>query len=162
MTLYQLTAEFSDLAARLTDEPDEFQIEQIEANEEAIRAKAEGYVAVWRTLEAEAETMKAEADRLADLAKKRRNGAQRLKDRLAYCLDACGIDRLPTPLGRLSVANAGRPSIRWMGDITEAPLEFTKVKSETVIDSDAALAAYKAGTLPAGFRASVTRYVRVS
>ena len=160
MTLYQLTDEAADLANRLGDEPTDADLEAIGTNEEAFRAKAASYVAVWRTLETEAETMRLEARRLSELAAKRENGADRLKRRIAWALDTLGIDKLPTELGRLSVANASRPSIRWDGDLADLPDGFRKI--ETKLDSDAALDSYKAGTLPKGFSVKTSRYVRVS
>lgn len=161
LTLYQLTADHMALADRLAEsgELSDEDARLIEANETALESKAGGYVAIWRSLDAEAEAYEAEARRLQELARHRRNGAKALRDRLVYCLDTAGITRLATPLGNLAVCNASRPSFK-VDDVAELPAEL--VKTTVSLNDAAALAAYKAGTLPACVRASVTRYVRVS
>lgn len=162
LTLYALVGEQIDLANELA-ETGELSPEAeaaIDANAEALEAKAGGYVAIWRTLDSEAEAMEAEARRLSDLARHRRNGAKALKARLVWALDTCGIQRLVTPLGKLAVCNASRPSFAVLGDAAELPTGLQKVT--VALDDRAALEAWKAGTLPAGVRAAVSRYVRVS
>lgn len=162
MNLFELSSDFLALADRLTaDEVDESALAAIGANEDSLRAKAGGYLAVSRTLRAEAETMRAEARRLAELARRREAGADRLEARLVYCLDLCRIDRLPTPLGAIRVQAAGRPAIAWPGGVESIPAGFTKVKTEYRLDADKALAAWKAGSLPAGFQVTTTRSLRV-
>lgn len=127
-TLFQLSAERLALLDRIADTGELSPEDEaaIAASEDDLRAKGADYIAVWRQLDAEAETMRAEARRLSDMASKRKRGAERVRERLAFCLDACKIDRLPTPLGTLRVQQASRPAITW-DSAEDIPEEFRKV-----------------------------------
>lgn len=135
-TLHALTSDLLALADRLSE--GELTVEDeamVEATEEALSAKAAGYLAVARQLDTEAEGMRGEARRLSEMAAKREAGAARLRSRLAYCMDLAKIDRLPTPLGTLRVQQASKPSFEWEGEgeIPEAlrtvVVSFSKTKA---------------------------------
>ncbi len=160
LSLYTLSADFAALADELTADEVPAPIEErIDTLNLAIEAKVGGCVQVWRTMEAEAEAYRGEAKRLATMAQVRERAAERLKGYVSRSLDTAGITRVVTDVGKVSVGNASRPSIRWTGD-GEPPEGFTRVKVE--LDGDAALKAHKSGTLPEGFTVSLSRVVRVS
>ncbi len=160
LALYTLTSEFAALADTLTGDEVPPDVEaSIDGLQLAIEAKVGGCVAVWQTMEREADAYRAEAKRLATMAQVRERGAERLKAYVARSLDLAGIGRVVTDVGKVSVSNASRPSIRWAGD-GEPPEGFARVKVE--LDGTAAYAAHKAGTLPDGFTVELSRVVRVS
>ncbi len=159
--LYQLSAEFAALADELTADEVPAPIEdRIDALNLAIEAKVGGCVQVWRSMEAEAEAYRGEARRLAAMAQAREKAAERLKSYVSRSLDTAGIARVVTDVGKVSVGNASRPSIRWAGADVDPPVNFQRIKVE--LDGAAALAAHKAGMLPEGFEVSLSRVVRVS
>ena len=158
MKLYEITGQLAALADGLGEEvPADLEL-QLDALSLALEEKAAGCVKVWRTLEAEADGFRGESQRLAKMAGVRESAAARLKAYVARCLDAAGIAKLPSDVGKLSVRTASRPTIRWAGD-GELPTEFARI--ETKLDYEKAAAAFKAGTLPDGFNASQSRFVQV-
>ncbi len=161
-TLYELASDMLALADRLTaDDLSDADLCVIEANETALAEKAGGYIAISRNLDSEAEQMRAEARRLSELAARRERGAERLRARLAWCLDACKIERLPTPLGTVRVQAASRPTIRWEGNPMEFPPQFQRVKVE--LDGTKAYDAWRmTKALPEGFTVEFSRGIRVS
>jgi hypothetical protein len=72
--------------------------------------KAGGYVAVIRRLRTSAEGAKAEADRIADHAKRYERSAERIEARMLAAMLARDEKRIDTPLGTVSVRrNSARP-----------------------------------------------------
>lgn len=159
--LYDLAAEFAALSDTLTADEVPPDVEAgIDALNLAIEAKVGGCVAVWRTLESEAEAFRSESRRLAAMAQARERGAERLKAYVARSLDTAGIPRVVTDIGKVSVGNASRPSIRWTGD-GDPPVGLRKVKIE--LDGTEAYKWWKGGMLPEdGFAVETSRVVRVS
>lgn len=162
MRLYELTNEFAALADRLVDGEISVGVAaSLDALTLGIEEKVAGCVAVYRTFEAEAEGIESEVKRLEAMAKTRRNRAKELKNYLVSCLTTAGIDKVMTPIGKVSVCRAGRPSISWADeDLTTLPDEFVRVKRE--LDGNKAYSAYREGTLPGGFVVEFAKYPRVS
>lgn len=121
-TLYDITEDCARLLAALEaidamDMPEEDRKaahDALEAEywgaEGDLAVKAEGYVKVARGMEARAAVRKAEADRLAALAKSDKGQADRMKARLQEKLDLLGYDTkhpLQTALYRLNVQGNG-------------------------------------------------------
>ncbi len=160
--LYQLSAEFAALSDVLTGDEIPPDIEAgIDALNLAIEAKVGGCVQVWRSMEAEAEAYRGEARRLAAMAQAREKAAERLKAYVSRSLDTAGIARVVTDVGKVSVGNASRPSIRWTRDVEELPAELVRFKTE--LNGTAAYDAWKIGMLPdEGFEVTTSRVVRVS
>lgn len=156
--LYELSAEFAAFADRLSEEvPPEIETE-LDALTLALEDKAACCVKLWRTWEAEAEGFRGEAARLAKMASVRENAAARLKAYVCRCLDAAGIAKVTTDVGKLSVRTASRPSIKWVGD-DELPAELMRIRVE--LDGAKAFDLWKAGALPDGFEIIHSRFVQV-
>ncbi len=164
MKLYVLATHFRALADRLlqseTGELSDTDLASLNELEMAMPVKIGSCVAVYRELETEAEGIKAEADRLAKLAKARMNAADRLKAYVRDCMDEAGIPSIKTDLGKVQVQEAGRPSIKWTGTTDEIPDDYKRVKVE--FNGEAAYQTWKAlGTLPEGCEVKKSRFIRV-
>lgn len=159
MRLYEISAQMRNILDRIDDEvPLDLEAE-LHRLEGTLADKARNYVAAWCELECEAEAMQAESDRLHSLSKSRRTTAAKLKTTLLFHLDALGIDRVDTDLGKIRPQRASRPSIRWDG-AGPVPSEFARFKVE--LDGTKAQEALKAGSLPEGFSVEYSRFIRVS
>lgn len=100
MTLYELEGQWKMLW-ELADDPEideETFADTLEALEGEIEVKAEGYAKIIRTLEAEAEAMKAEAARLELAAKARKNRADKMLLDLQNAMTMTGKPKFRTDL----------------------------------------------------------------
>lgn len=120
---------------------------EFEAKHDAIRAVMNG-------LEGRIERRKAEAKRIADLAKRDEATHERLCKWLMLGMRAAGVRRIETDdFVTAIVKNGGKPSVKFEGDISELPILWTKTKIETVLDRDFILDAFEKGLpLPAGVK----------
>ncbi|MBQ0074511.1 MAG: siphovirus Gp157 family protein [Prevotella sp.] len=116
--LYELTAEYRELLMMLEDSEtaDEVIIDTLEAVEGELEIKAEGYVKVIRSMEADAKALMEEADRLAEKAAVVKNRIEKLKLALQMALIATGHDDregVQAGLYRIKLVNNGgqRPLI---------------------------------------------------
>ncbi len=100
MTLYDLTAEMLDLSELLTsgDIDEQAYADTLESLQFDTEQKLEGYAKLIRSMEAEADAYKAEADRFAAKRKARENAAARLKERIAVHLSSTGQTKAPAGL----------------------------------------------------------------
>jgi hypothetical protein len=160
--LYELTTEYRLLADLILagdgDEVPENVSATLDRIEGDLSDKVRNIVALRREWITEAEGLRAEAARLAAMAKARENAADRLQAYCVRCLDAAGVESVRTDLGRVQVQAASRPSIRWDGE-GSIPDDFTRTKVE--LDGQAAYEAWKDGWLPEGFRVERSRGLRV-
>lgn len=161
LRLYDLPAEFAAIDAAITDLDGELTpelAERLDHLECTLEDKVEAIASLVRTAEAEADYFASEADRLANRKRSATNKASRLKDYLKQNLEALGRDRVKTPRFTVRLQNNSGPSIAW---VAEAPIPdgFQRVRVE--LDGDAARQAWKAGTLPAGFKVVTGRHLRI-
>lgn len=146
MTLYHLTMEYADLADALEAETDEEYAEELEtrlaALGEEIGDKGEGYARLIKNLEAEADGLKAEIDRLSALKKRRENAVERLKGNLLSCMKMVGADKINTSIGKWSVRK-NPPSVVIL-DESRIPDEYL-IPQPAKVDKRRILDAYKQG-----------------
>ena len=164
-TLYSLADELRRIGDELESNGGELTPEleaALNATEGAFEAKVEACLCLAQEREQAAEAAKAEAARLADLASSRTKAVDRLRLYVKQQMEAAGRLKVETPLFKVAVQNASRPSIRWTWDMEALPEAFVKVIPATSkLDSDAALKAYKEGHLPEGFEVSTSTFLRV-
>lgn len=106
-SLYELTAEFSDLAYLLEQEDaDEAEITaKLEEVEKDIDTKADGYARIVRNWAAEAEGLASEIDRLTKRRKAVESAAERLKRYLQNAMLMTGKTAIATSIGKWSIRN---------------------------------------------------------
>jgi hypothetical protein len=127
-TLYDLTAEWTDLSAALTESAGEI-TDEIEARLDALGtlegAKVDSYALVVRSFEAHATACRAEATALIAKATVAENAAKRLKARLLDYLTARGLEELRGTIWKAKrTANGGKQPLTLLVDPDDLPPEY--------------------------------------
>lgn len=151
MNLYEISAELLDLSHALDEE--DFSDEQRDAAiAEYLRTgnvvdKVDGYCCLVRNLSGQAAARKAEATRMADLARTDQNKAERLKDRLLWFLrDVAQVKHMSTDRFNLTVAdNGGAVPLIVPPDPSDWPVEFVREVRSEMLDKEAVRKALEAG-----------------
>lgn len=124
-------------------EPDSVEVQQalrdIVTAEGDVHGKAEKVGLYYRSLVAEAEAAKAEADRLVKLAKSRTNRADSLKNYLLHHLVSLGIEEVKSPICPIKVKN--NPWSVHVENAENLPPEYQRKKVIVEADKKALLAA---------------------
>ena len=131
MTLYDLTADYMELQEMMEDDiSDDALIDSMESIEGLYEDKIDGYAAVIRTLEAEANAYKEEADRMANKAKVIRNNINRMKKAMQESMMQTGLRKIKGK--RFTVAiqkNGGKaPFVLTWQDANTLPDELVERK----------------------------------
>lgn len=131
LTLHEITEELRALqdaliesGGEITDEMEEGFDALLEMEED----KTDGYIAVIRSLEEEAEALKREEKRLKKRRKARESSADSMKERLRMAMDIRGEEKREATLGTLRVQTASRRSVVIDVDEEELPEEFIRVR----------------------------------
>lgn len=121
-----------------------------------------------RSLIAEAEGVKVEADRLAQLQRQKENAAKRLKEYLRRHMEARGKSKIATPLVTARIQkNGGNPSVKAISESLIEELfasgsKFAAQKIEYVLATDTIIAAVKNGEeIPEGITVERGTHLRV-
>ena len=128
-TLWDWTEAAGTIAAAL-DNPDELDaaLDVFLADNADLQAKLDGYAGLIRDLEAKSAARKAEADRLAEIAKADATKADTLKARLHTFMQAVGRDKIETAHYRLGVVTCGgKLALRLPEDPATLPKAFTEM-----------------------------------
>lgn len=145
MTLYDITGsvlKLQDLLLAGEIEEDTYN-DTMESVLSDFANKADDYGKVLKNLEADAEAIKKEKDRLAAKEKTIKNGIKNLKDRLLMCMEASGQTEINGEVFRIK---RGKPSMVLPEDLTvnDVPKEYLKY-AEPTIDKVGLLRAVKEG-----------------
>jgi FtsZ-binding cell division protein ZapB len=127
----------------------------------ALQEKVRSTVAVIRHLRTLGESCKEERERLQARERSLSNQAEALERYLLRCMAHEEVSRVVTDIAAVSRVTNSRPSIRWSWVDREIPEPFRKVKEVVSMDGQAALEAYKAGTLPEGFEVELSEHLRI-
>jgi hypothetical protein len=104
LTLYTIAAEHRALADRLQNmDLDEAAIADTLEAESSLVEKSQSVAFVIRNLESFADAVKAEADAMADRAKRVRNRADAVKKYLHQCMNLAGVQKIEHPQFTISV-----------------------------------------------------------
>ena len=127
-TLYELTGEVLELKDLLSDpEVDEQTVlDTLEGVQGELEAKAEDYVKVMRTLDAEAKAFDAEADFFRQKALVRKNNIKRMKEALLNAMILTGHESSGLNAGQFTLKvqkNGGLAPLKITGEV---PDELTK------------------------------------
>jgi hypothetical protein len=116
--LRDLTAAYHDVYNQLddTDDPERI-ITALTAINEAIEIKAGNIATFIQSLDAEAQVIKAEEERLSARRKAVENKKARIKDYLQYELESAGMDKIKLPT--ITISLQANP---WAVDITDESL----------------------------------------
>ena len=163
MKLYQLTEDYQRLldAAALTDNEDDrmaFQ-DTLEGIAGEIHQKIIGCAGVVRTLEAHAEMVKAEADRLSKKSKALEANAESLRKYMQGAMDVSGLAKVDGDLFTVSIQQ-NNPKV--LIDAEELiPQVYKRVETVTSISKKEILDALKAGREIPGARMERGKSLRI-
>lgn len=133
-TLYELTGNYLILAEML-DDPDADPItvmDTMDAIEGELDEKAENYGRIIRNLEAEAEAIRTEVDRLSRRRKTIDNNIDSLKKRLQMAMELTNRPKIDTPLFKFYIQKNAPSVVLDVEDLTELPPEWLTYREPTV------------------------------
>jgi len=131
-SIFEITADvevLGKLIARLEEEevPDEERLVRLGAfliyKEKLLREKVDGYVSVYRSLEARKNARRAEAGHLQELARYDENHMKRLKEAVKFVSERLGQPKLEGKTRSITVSTSKRPAID-ITDLNLVPQEF--------------------------------------
>ena len=137
-TLYQIEAAYQQLEEQLIEAGGEITPEQADRlailTEQELPAKAEGYVKIIKTWEAEVKAIDEEIKRLQNLKKTRQNAKKRLTEALSQALRTFGLSKLKAGLFALSFRKSEQVVINVPAE--ELPKDCQIVKIEPLSKSE--------------------------
>lgn len=144
MTLYELTDIYGMLTAALeaaeTEEERDELLAQMEMTGVDIREKCENYAKAMLNLGAEAEALKAESKRLADIAARKLKAVEKLKLGVQNAMQIAQTAKVETGIGTWSVRK--NPPKCVILDAEKIPVEYL-IPQPPKVDAKAIIAAYK-------------------
>jgi hypothetical protein len=103
LSLYQIEAEYQQLAAQLMDDELTPELETaLSINKENLQNKAVNYGFVLKQFDAEVDIINAEIERLKTLKERRTKGIDKLKQTLSLAMQLYGIEKIETPIMKIS------------------------------------------------------------
>lgn len=143
MSLYNLTNEYEELQAKLLSESESDVQEAYDSlvlTDEKIEQILPWYAKLCKNLEAESEMYKAEADRLAKLAKARSNAVERIKQSIYDAMMVTGRDKVKTDIGTYSLQK--NPASVEVTDLSKVPESYL-IPVDPKVDKKGIIQAYK-------------------
>ncbi|HCG2230898.1 TPA: siphovirus Gp157 family protein [Staphylococcus pseudintermedius] len=105
-TLFNLSDAYQQVYDLIAEQGDEtVLIETLQSINDALEEKADGYVAVIKTLEADNVAIDEEIKRLRQRKTSNQNGISRLKESLQFSMESTGKEKFKTALNSYSIAN---------------------------------------------------------
>jgi hypothetical protein len=161
--LYALSGEWLALAERMDGAEDDAALPtaaELDALAAALDKKLEGCCMMQRNFQAEADALKAEADRLAARAKAAQNRADHLKGYMLGCMMSARETKLAAGVFALAIQKNSQPSVAVNVPVSALPERFQAVKIEP--NKTAMLTAWKEGEkLPAGIEVTIGFHLRI-
>ena len=150
MNLYEITREAQELAFLLETEELTPELESmLVINQEQLQAKAGNYAKVIANIQSDADAIDQEIKRLKAMKDNKERAITRLKDALREAMLVSTIDKIESPLFKLSLRRSESVEV----DIVEAlPSQFINVKNVVSADKVAIKEAIKRGENIAGAR----------
>ena len=143
-TLYELSAELSDILDRLDECDDDAKVEELIDEAYAagsnLRSKAENYVRFMRNMQTDIDVIDSEIQRLKGMKERREKAIDRLKYNMLHAMRDANLDKIETPLGNWSMRTA--PWSVTIEDEDRVPERF-KIPQPPKIDKKAILDEFK-------------------
>ena len=160
-SIYQIQSEYQLLINQVIDADGELSPEVMEAlqiNEQQLQSKAIDYSYVIKQLDSDCEQIDAELKRLQQLKKVRTNLAERLKDTISNAMNLYEVEKIETPLIKLSFRNSESVEIT-----NESQLDacFIVTKTVTTPDKKAIKDAIKNGVFVEGATISYNKNLQI-
>ena len=161
MNIYQIQNEFQLIIAEVINNDGEITPEletALTINKEQLQSKAIDYSYVIKQLDSDCEQIDAELKRLQQLKKVRTNLADRLKDTISNAMNLYEVEKIETPLIKLSFRNIESVEIT-----NESQLDacFIVTKTVTSPDKKAIKDAIKSGVFVEGATISYNKNLQI-
>ena len=161
MNIYQIQNEFQLIIAEVINNEGEITPEietSLTINKEQLQSKAIDYSYVIKSLDSDCEQIDAELKRLQQLKKVRTNLAERLKDTISNAMNLYEVEKIETPLIKLSFRNSESVEIT-----NESQLDacFIVTKTVTSPDKKAIKDAIKNGVVVCGATISYNKNLQI-
>ena len=161
MNIYQIQNEFQLIIAEVINNEGEITPEletALTINKEQLQSKAVDYSYVIKQLDSDCEQIDAELKRLQQLKKVRTNLAERLKNTISDAMNLYEVEKIETPLIKLSFRNSESVEIT-----NESQLDpcFIVTKTVTSPDKKAIKDAIKSGVLVEGATISYNKNLQI-
>lgn len=147
MKMYELTGKYLELLEFIEENEGVDFSDTLEMLEDDIKTKAENTAKLYKQMQAEAEIIKKEEERLKAKREAKENAAKRLKEYLEFELKKANMPKLKTELFSFNIQR-NAPSVK-ITDINVIPNLF-KVPQPDKIDKKAIMEKLKAGEEVAG------------
>lgn len=157
--LFDLSTDYQQLYDLISEQEDEQILRDTLASiNDAIEDKADGYVAVIKTLEGDNKAIDEEIKRLRQRKTSNQNGVKRLKESLQEVMEQTGKEKFKTALNTYSIAN-NPPSL----DITDESLipKQYYIEQQPKLDKKELLKVVKDGLEIKGVELKQSRSLRV-
>jgi hypothetical protein len=150
MNLYEITHEAQYLAALLETEELTPELEELLViNQEQLQAKAGNYAKVIANIQGDSDAIDAEIKRLKAMKESKDRAVNRLKDALKNAMMVSGIDKIESPLFKLSLRRSESVEV----EVPEAlPIDWQVKKVTITADKVAIKQAIKEGYAITGAR----------
>ena len=158
-SLFDLSTDYQQLYDLIAEQKDEQILKDTLASiNDAIEDKADGYVAVIKTLEGDNKAIDEEIKRLRQRKTSNQNGVKRLKESLQEVMEQTGKEKFKTALNSYSIAN-NPPSL----DITDESLipKQYYIEQQPKLDKKELLKGVKDGLEIKGVELKQSRSLRV-
>ncbi|MGX0298297.1 Mg2+ and Co2+ transporter CorA [Staphylococcus hominis] len=158
-SLFDLSTDYQQLYDLIAEQKDEQILKDTLASiNDAIEDKADGYVAVIKTLEVDNKAIDEEIKRLRQRKTSNQNGVKRLKESLQEVMEQTGKEKFKTALNSYSIAN-NPPSL----DITDESLipKQYYIEQQPKLDKKELLKVIKDGLEIKGVELKQSRSLRV-
>lgn len=158
-SLFDLSTDYQQLYDLIAEQKDEQILKDTLASiNDAIEDKADGYVAVIKTLEGDNKAIDEEIKRLRQRKTSNQNGVKRLKESLQEVMEQTGKEKFKTALNSYSIAN-NPPSL----DITDESLipKQYYIEQQPKLDKKELLKVVKDGLEIKGVELKQSRSLRV-
>jgi hypothetical protein len=157
--LYNLTDDYNTVWDMVSDDDADLQVIQdtLEAIEGAIEDKVHSTAALVRTIDATADMVDAEIERLRKRRDALNNRAQSIKVYIQQQLEKAGIDKVKTPAFTVGLQNS--PAAVQINDPAAIPAEFQIIKYD--IDKKRISETLKAGGIVPGAILTQGRHLRI-
>ena len=161
MNIYQIQNEFQLIIAEVINNEGEITPEletALTINKEQLQSKAIDYSYVIKQLDSDCEQIDAELKRLQQIKKVRTNLAERLKNTISDAMNLYEVEKIETPLIKLSFRNSESVEIT-----NESQLDacFIVTKTVSTPDKKAIKDAIKSGVLVCGATISYNKNLQI-
>lgn len=163
MKLYEFAPAFAELLDLVEDDGEVTPewLSKIGQLELEFADKVDNMCRLIRSILAEAEARRYEADRLYALACRGDRQAETIKSYLMFEMGRLNCHKLRTEIFNVRVQSNSKPSVSFDGDVDEIPAEYVKITKE--LNKSAIVEAARDGKeLPPGVSLSVGSHLRIS